>query len=528
MADPRIYNQQQALDALMRTRRTYATMFSRNGGLRQGTAAVPNPLLDGPHGPLSPRSVYKIRYVLQQALIKRFRTWKATMADRQIRNLPYDPAYNNRPRAELDARRELADARMAEPPKSHHKQPGGRTSFNAGFEQPVGPANAAPQRNGQVSRNHLMGRGQMSGGRQGHPSNAYLVRRLIGENSRFWHTSGMLPGSVVGAPNARPNPGPGGLYARRITPAYLAMRPYNQTAGQLDYMTRAHVNAIADFKRRQNAYRYSAGPGDQHEIPYHLGQGDTDNFDLDRYLHLPGGAINRPAARNAEGNMSGYRWLLSRFREPGLDLNGFPAVAPLPNFPGVPPRPGGGPVPPAGAPPPLPPAGAPPPQPPPPGRPRRARRAPQHDPAEGYGMPHKGSNYRRMMLKGDDSEETSSSESDSSSPKRQRREREDSPDAARAPYLDPKVENYALSEDDIRKLAGKVPIYRYPDLAGMSSPDDMFKGAKAAVLLFLTEGRDNGHWLTVLDHPDEIEVFDSFGVGTWGFVFCCYRWSNVF
>ena len=133
-----------------------------------------------------------------------------------------------------------------------------------------------------------------------------------------------------------------------------------------------------------------------------------------------------------------------------------------------------------------------------------------------------------MMLKGDDSEETSSSESDSSSPKRQRREREDSPDAARAPSLDPKVENYALSEDDIRKLAGKVPIYRYPDLAGMSSPDDMFKGAKAAVLLFLTEGRDNGHWLTVLDHPDEIEVFDSFGVGTWGFVFCCYRWSNVF
>jgi hypothetical protein len=83
--------------------------------------------------------------------------------------------------------------------------------------------------------------------------------------------------------------------------------------------------------------------------------------------------------------------------------------------------------------------------------------------------------------------------------------------------LGDKVANYALSEDDIRKGAGKVPIYRYPDLAGMASPDDMFKGSKAAILLFLTENQDDGHWLTVLDQPDHIEVFDSFGVSAWCF-----------
>ena len=75
------------------------------------------------------------------------------------------------------------------------------------------------------------------------------------------------------------------------------------------------------------------------------------------------------------------------------------------------------------------------------------------------------------------------------------------------------VAQYALSEDDIRKLVGSVPIYRYPDLAKFDTPDDMFKGSKAVVLLFLTENRDTGHWLTVINHPDHIEVFDSFGVG---------------
>ena len=75
-----------------------------------------------------------------------------------------------------------------------------------------------------------------------------------------------------------------------------------------------------------------------------------------------------------------------------------------------------------------------------------------------------------------------------------------------------KIENYALSEDDIRKLIGNVPIMRYPELEKFSTPDEMFKGHRAVVLLFLTENQDEGHWLAVLNHPNQIEVFDSYGV----------------
>lgn len=70
---------------------------------------------------------------------------------------------------------------------------------------------------------------------------------------------------------------------------------------------------------------------------------------------------------------------------------------------------------------------------------------------------------------------------------------------------------YAYSDADITAALGSVPIHRYPELKGMSSPDSLFKGNKAAVLLFLTEGRNNGHWLAVLDHDSHYEVFDSFG-----------------
>ena len=71
---------------------------------------------------------------------------------------------------------------------------------------------------------------------------------------------------------------------------------------------------------------------------------------------------------------------------------------------------------------------------------------------------------------------------------------------------------YSLSEDDIRKLCGDVPIYRYPQLANLKSPEELFKGKNAAVLLFLTENKDAGHWIAVLDRPEHYEVFDSFGV----------------
>jgi hypothetical protein len=74
------------------------------------------------------------------------------------------------------------------------------------------------------------------------------------------------------------------------------------------------------------------------------------------------------------------------------------------------------------------------------------------------------------------------------------------------------LSEYALGEDDLRKLLGNVPIYRYPELEKLSSPEEMFKGHDAVIILFLTEDQDTGHWLAVLNYPDHYEVFDSFGV----------------
>lgn len=71
--------------------------------------------------------------------------------------------------------------------------------------------------------------------------------------------------------------------------------------------------------------------------------------------------------------------------------------------------------------------------------------------------------------------------------------------------------DYAYTDADIRAILGSVPIHRYPELKGMATPDALFKGNKAAILLFLTEGKNSGHWIVVLDHDTHYEVFDSFG-----------------
>jgi hypothetical protein len=74
----------------------------------------------------------------------------------------------------------------------------------------------------------------------------------------------------------------------------------------------------------------------------------------------------------------------------------------------------------------------------------------------------------------------------------------------------------AFSEDDIRRLAGDVPVLRYPELASMTDTSQLFKGKVGAALLFLTEGGSDGHWIAVLDKPDHHEVFDSFGTAVDG------------
>lgn len=126
-ADPRIFSEREALAALLKTRKIYGKYFGPRGTVRK---TDDNPLLNGPRGPLSDASVKRVKYILQQAIARRYRTYKAIKADHHIEIKPPNPDQKNRPRVELEARKELAEARMEAPPVSHHKMEGGRKAFS--------------------------------------------------------------------------------------------------------------------------------------------------------------------------------------------------------------------------------------------------------------------------------------------------------------------------------------------------------------------------------------------------------------
>lgn len=126
-ADPRIFSEREALAALLKTRKIYGKYFGPRGTVRK---TDDNPLLNGPRGPLSDASIKRVKYILQQAIARRYRTYKAIKADHHIEIKPPNPDQKNRPRVELEARKELAEARMEAPPVSHHKMEGGRKAFS--------------------------------------------------------------------------------------------------------------------------------------------------------------------------------------------------------------------------------------------------------------------------------------------------------------------------------------------------------------------------------------------------------------
>ena len=347
--DPRVTTEDAAKAALDRTRRMYAGYFMKDGSVRAGSR-IAN---------LTQATQYKIRYVLQQALIKRFRTWKAILADRHIVPQPYENKHN-RANAEVEARQELAEARRAAPAISHHKQPGGNLSFDVPVERPNAANNARPNvALGPRYRNSLVGRGiapddddDMVGGRAGWSGKSHFVRRLLGDNARWFHTAG-LPAHVAPDAPVPPNAGPGGLYVRRLTETMLADKPYEQ-GRRAGYMTPAQVRNIIDFRRKQNLFRYTSNGGDEHPPPMY---GNNDRFDIRELL---GSQDFRDKFRN---NMSGYRWLRNRFL-----TNQVPGYPPFNRVrPAEPERPGG------------PPPAPPPPPPPPPPAPQQPPQRPQRD-----------------------------------------------------------------------------------------------------------------------------------------------------
>lgn len=75
-----------------------------------------------------------------------------------------------------------------------------------------------------------------------------------------------------------------------------------------------------------------------------------------------------------------------------------------------------------------------------------------------------------------------------------------------------KVRQYPLSDDDIRKVLGNdIRIWNYPQLKDLHSIDEMFDDKGRAILLFPNASPTAGHWTALINRPNKIEFFDSYG-----------------
>jgi hypothetical protein len=72
-------------------------------------------------------------------------------------------------------------------------------------------------------------------------------------------------------------------------------------------------------------------------------------------------------------------------------------------------------------------------------------------------------------------------------------------------------EGYSLSDSDIQKVLGGVKLFKYPELHQMNSIDDAFDEKGHAMMLYLTEDADTGHWVCMMKRGDTIEYFDPYG-----------------
>lgn len=72
-------------------------------------------------------------------------------------------------------------------------------------------------------------------------------------------------------------------------------------------------------------------------------------------------------------------------------------------------------------------------------------------------------------------------------------------------------ESYSLSDEDIQKVMGGVKLFKYPELNRMSHIDEAFDSKGRAMMLYLTEDANTGHWVCMIKHGNTIEYFDPYG-----------------
>jgi len=74
------------------------------------------------------------------------------------------------------------------------------------------------------------------------------------------------------------------------------------------------------------------------------------------------------------------------------------------------------------------------------------------------------------------------------------------------------AEAYPLSDTDLRELLGTdLPIMTYPQLKGFRHIDQCFDKKGRCMLLFLTNGPNEGHWCCMIKKEKGIHFFDPYG-----------------
>lgn len=76
------------------------------------------------------------------------------------------------------------------------------------------------------------------------------------------------------------------------------------------------------------------------------------------------------------------------------------------------------------------------------------------------------------------------------------------------------VKEYALSDDDVKKIIPTLDIMPYPDLLRAKTIDDVLDEKGRLMLLYLTENQNTGHWVCLLKYRDQpvVEFFDPYGL----------------
>lgn len=72
--------------------------------------------------------------------------------------------------------------------------------------------------------------------------------------------------------------------------------------------------------------------------------------------------------------------------------------------------------------------------------------------------------------------------------------------------------NIALSDVDIKRALGNdTLILSYNELAKYKSVEDILRNHHSAIILYINQGDNCGHWTCLIKHPDRVEFFDSYG-----------------